>query len=116
MNYIMTTPGTITTESKRFKQFTFTVKALGSDIDPDYTPFLKHLEKLKIKVLYQYGERDSLNKFHWHGLLELPNGYYRKRLIQKGFNLHLREFYAGDEWLTYCKKSQNTQKVYKKMF
>jgi len=99
------------------KTFTFTIKSLGSDLDSDYTTFLDKLTKYKIKVHYKQGERDDSGKFHFHGLIDIPKGFYRKKLVTQGNNLKLVEFYPGDAWETYTHKSVKAVNTIKpKMF
>lgn len=99
--------GEITVDNNRYKSYIFTIKSLGDEMDGEYGDFLTKLKKYNIHVHYKYGERDPKGKFHYHGLLDLPNGFFRKKLVTKGNNLHLREFIPGDSWENYCKKDQD---------
>lgn len=91
-------------KKNNFKVFTYTVKALGKDLDPDYKKVFDKLNQHNVDIHYIQGERDDKGKFHYHGLINLPNGFFRKKLIVQGFNMKLEEFYPGDEWKKYAYK------------
>jgi len=107
---------TLEVATNKSKTFTFTIKSLGSELDSDYTIFFDKLKKYNIKLHYRQGERDSAGKFHFHGLIDIPKGFYRKKLITHGCNLHMKEFYPGDAWQAYCDKSLDKPTLKVKLF
>jgi len=82
--------------------FAYTVKTLGKSID--YEPFFNNLDKFNIKVEYKIKEKDSLGKNHYHGIFYLDKGFYRKRLIIKGFHIKLEQIYDKAGWIKYIHK------------
>jgi len=117
----------ITTINNKCKTYAFTIKSLGANLDADYSDFLDKLAKYNIKIHYKQGERDPKGKFHFHGLIDIPKGFFRKKLVTDGNNLNLKEFYPGDDgsdnWKKYCykdtpenEKPTDIQKVRKKLF
>lgn len=103
-------------EENAFQTFTFTIKSLGSELDGEYGDFLDLLEKYNIKTHFKYGERDPKGKFHYHGLIDIPKGFFRKKLVTKGNHLHLVEWNGSDKWEKYCKKDQLVKKRFNKYF
>lgn len=84
--------------------FCYTVKSLGVDKDADYDPFFDKLERFNIPIEYKISERDSKGKTHYHGIIYLDKGFYRKRLKTTGFNLKLEEMQNRSAWLKYIHK------------
>ncbi len=86
--------------------FAYTVKALGANdvTTGHYHPFFDRLNKLSIEVEYKVSERDKLGKVHYHGIMYLPKGFYRKRLMINGFHIKLREITDKAGWITYIHK------------
>lgn len=86
--------------------FAYTIKALGaSDIAAShYDPFFNRLSKLSIQLEYKVSEKDKLGKIHFHGIMYLPKGFYRKRLCMNGFHMKLREITDKSGWIRYIHK------------
>ena len=84
--------------------FAYTVKSLGSDNNADYKPFFDKLERFKIPVEYKIHEMDSKSKIHYHGIIYLDKGFYRRRLTTKGFAIKLDEIYNKAGWVKYIHK------------
>lgn len=84
--------------------YTYTIKSLGSNLDADYTPFFDKLKKHRVKTEFKINERDSKGKSHYHGILYLEKGFWRKRLCCKGFNLQLAEPRSKKAWIKYIHK------------
>ena len=57
----------------------------------DYESWFTNAERLKCKIVSKSPEYDSKGKLHYHGVIEIPKRFYRKRLMQKGLHLHLQE-------------------------
>lgn len=88
-----------------FIAFAYTIKALGAvDGDHDYSLWFEKLKKFDISVEYKIAERDSLGKVHYHGIIYLPKGFFRKRLMMKGFHIKLVELYDRSGWVKYIMK------------
>lgn len=88
--------------------FAYTVKKLNSALDfpkeSDYEPFFSKLAKFNIPVEYKVAEQDSKNHLHYHGIMYLKKGFFRKRLVVKGIHLKLDEVYDRAGWLKYISK------------
>lgn len=84
--------------------FAYTVKSLGKDTDADYSAFFKKLLKYNITIEYKISERDSHNKLHYHGIILLPKGFYRRRLTTNGISMKLEEIYNKAGWEKYIHK------------
>lgn len=86
--------------------FAYTVKILKGNTatKQDYAPFFNKLEKLGIPVEYKIAEKDSKGKLHFHGILYLKKGFFRKRICVKGIHVKLEELYDRKGWLKYIHK------------
>lgn len=86
--------------------FAYTVKTLGPSTvtSNDYVPFFRRLEALGVEVEYKIDELDSKGKLHYHGIIYLKKGFYRKRVSLKGFHVKLEELYNKAGWLKYIHK------------
>lgn len=82
--------------------FAYTVKTLF--LHDDYSNFFEHLEKFKVHVEYKVGELDSKGKLHYHGILYLDKGFYRKRLMIRKFHIKLVEIFDKSGWIKYIHK------------
>lgn len=94
----------ITTANKL--AFAYTVKTLGpATVTPtDYTPFFERLKKFSIEIEYKISETDKSGKLHYHGILYLSKGFYRKKLCMKGFHVKLDQIYNKQGWIKYIHK------------
>lgn len=86
--------------------FAYTVKVLGKAdaTKEDYAPFFDKLAKLTIPIEYKILERDSHGKIHFHGIIYLKKGFFRRRICLKGFHVKLEELYDRKGWLRYIHK------------
>lgn len=87
--------------------YAFTVKILKNPKVADqvsYEPFLKNLYSLS-SVLCICGELDSRKVLHYHGVIRITTGFYRKNLIVKNFHLYLRKVFDVNGWVDYCFKN-----------
>lgn len=84
--------------------YAYTIKSLGSNLDADYSAFFDKVEKYGIKLEFKIHERDSKGKAHYHGILYLEKGFWRKRLCCKGFRLQLEEPRSKEAWIKYIHK------------
>lgn len=91
-------------ENANYKSYAYTIKSLGSCTDADYDPFFRKLDYFRIKVEYKIKEMDSSGKSHYHGIIYLPKGFYRRRIMCKGFHLKLVELYNKAGWISYIHK------------
>lgn len=91
-------------DRSRFVAYAYTVKALGTNLDANYTPFFDKLSKFSIKVEYKISERDSKGKIHYHGILYLEKGFFRKRICCNGFHIKLKEVTSREGWIKYIHK------------
>lgn len=91
-------------ERSGFVAYAYTVKNLGSEMDADYTPFFDRLSKYDIKVEFKVKEFDKHGKSHFHGILYLPKGFWRKRIMVHGYHIKLVEVYNKEGWIKYIHK------------
>ncbi len=86
------------------KAYAYTVKSLGKDLNANYAAFFARLLKFGIRIEYKVGERDSLGKWHYHGIIYLEKGFYRKKISLKGFHCKLVELHNKKGWVKYIYK------------
>lgn len=92
------------------KAFAYTIKPLSKELmNDECDAFFDNLDRLKIKVEYKISERDSKGKLHYHGVILLPNGFYRKRLVVHGYSIKLVEMFDKAGWLKYIHKDVDTE-------
>lgn len=86
--------------------YAYTVKALGLvTITPeDYKKFFDRLSNFGIEIEYKVGETGKQKKFHYHGILYLEKGFFRKKLCLQGYHLKLKPIYNKKGWLRYIHK------------
>lgn len=86
----------------------FTYKKLGKlKTVEEYTNVISHLNKYGFVKQVEF-EEDSMGKQHIHGIVLLPKGFLRKRLIREGFSCHLKEIYDEKDWIKYITKESKT--------
>ena len=92
-----------------YNRFAFTVKILGlkpSKCDEkDYEVFFDSLYKKCMIVNFKIAEFDSKGLLHYHGVITLKKNYYRKKLIVKGYHLHVTKLRSLFIWTKYCYKN-----------
>lgn len=88
--------------------FAYTVKILGNrGSEPTtYQPFFDKLNKFDITIEEKEHEYDSKGKLHYHGIIHLVKGFYRKRLTTPGFSVKLEELYDKEGWIKYINKDK----------
>ncbi len=69
-----------------------------------YEKYFRNLYKLS-EVLTYCGEVDSKNILHYHGVIRIPNGFFRKNLCVKGYYTYLKRIFNVREWVDYCYKN-----------
>lgn len=94
------------------KAFAYTVKALGTDKDPNYDLFFNKLDRFNIQVEFKVSERDSKGKLHYHGILYIDKGFFRRRLTTRGYHIKLDEIYDREGWLRYIHKEVNIERLF----
>lgn len=92
-------------QSSNHTLYGFTVKDNRIDVT-DYDSFLDRCAKFKCIVQEYYGELDSKGRYHLHGIISIPKGFYRKKLVMPGLHLKLEEIYNLIGWTKYIKKDQ----------
>lgn len=95
-------------ETTDFKAFAYTIKdnrGRTSDITEEtYKPFFDTLKRYKIKCEYKVAEYDKKNRLHYHGIIYLRKGFYRKKICVKGLHVKLKEIYNKEGWEDYIHK------------
>lgn len=86
--------------------FAYTVKTLGASdcTEADYAPFFDKIAKFGITCEYKIPEKDKNGKLHYHGILYLKKGFFRKRIMCKLFHIKLVELYDRKGWMKYIHK------------
>ena len=81
----------------------------------DYQSFFDRCEKFGVKITHKYPEYDSKGKLHIHGIMQIPKGFYRKKICMDGLHIKLVEIYDEAGWKRYITKDQ-PKKVQKPLF
>lgn len=84
----------------------FTIKNVHSGPD-QYDQFFKRAEGFGCIIDCKYAENDSKGKLHYHGIILIPKGLFRKKLMLHGLHLKLDELYDRAGWLKYITKDAN---------
>lgn len=93
------------TEKSKMVSWAFTVKDNRVD-STDYKEFFDRLESKGCNVTHKYGEYDKKGKLHYHGVVQIPKGVYRKSLLPNGLHMQLKELFDLKGWEKYIKKDQ----------
>lgn len=87
--------------------FAFTVKSLGTihltELEYEKDIF-DRWRKRGVEIEYCIPENDSTGKLHYHGIIYLEKGFYRRRLLCRGYHMKLVEIYDRAGWLRYIEK------------
>ena len=86
--------------------YAFTVKITKNPKNADeknYEPFFKTFYNLA-DVLCISGEADTKGLLHYHGIIRIKIGFYRKNLYMNGFHLRLKKIFNLSGWIKYCFK------------
>lgn len=90
--------------------YAFTIKdnrkVINESRQEEYDKWFDKLGRLGLELEYQVKELDSMNRLHIHGVVLIPKGFYRKRLLQGGLHIKLVELYNAQGWLKYMLKEQ----------
>ncbi len=102
------------------EQYAFTVKVTQQHTPADvneksYTAFFDLLRARGIRVILKQSEYDSKGFLHFHGIIEMKNNFYRKKIRSKGFHLYLKEIYDLEGWVRYVLKDTK-QKFFKPLY
>lgn len=86
--------------------FAYTLK-INSSVLPtatDYDTFFTKCSKFKIEVEYKVSELDKSGRLHYHGIIYIPKGFFRKRLCCDGMHIKLKEITNKEGWIDYIHK------------
>jgi len=72
-------------------------------IQDHYEPFFKNLYS-HASSIYMLAEMDSHNLLHYHGVIQLPLNFYRKKLKVQGFHFKLKRLFNFHGWWRYIHK------------
>jgi hypothetical protein len=61
-----------------------------------YNRPLSLLVKYNIRIIDFAYEFDPHGKLHYHGIIELPKGFYRKKLVVRGYHMNLTKLQSQD--------------------
>lgn len=91
----------------------FTIKSTSGHKRSDYTPIFSKWEDNKQNVEMvtkhlEYGKHDYL---HYHGIITIKKGFYRKRLEMKGYHIKLVEVFDIKGWVKYITKEHQPNKT-----
>jgi len=86
----------------------FTIKILHKPAVVDETTYEKVLAKFMRmgEVKYWVFEHDSCGVGHVHGVIELPCGTLRRKLITSNFNINLVALHDEEGWKRYLNKEK----------
>lgn len=87
--------------------FAYTIKLIRrgyTATKADYNVFFNKLAKFAIPVEYKVSEIDKEGRVHYHGILYLEKGFYRKRICVPGYHIKLEEVYNKKGWEKYIHK------------
>ena len=90
-------------------KYAFTVKKLRSPYGAkkeDYNKFFDHLTRY-VHIENKYYEITN-NILHYHGIINIDNDLYRKRLITRGYHLYMTKIRDEQNWIRYCTKRKET--------
>jgi hypothetical protein len=83
--------------------YTLKLNRLGATA-ADYDTFFDKCLKFNIKVEYKITELDSSGRLHYHGILYLKKGFFRKRICVPGMHIKLVECNNKEAWMNYIHK------------
>lgn len=81
----------------------FTLKEVKGDKE-GMERWFQRAEAFGCKIDCKYLELDSQKVEHYHGILYIPKGFYRKKLMMKGYHLKLEELFDRKGWMKYITK------------
>lgn len=91
------------------QSYGFTIKCNLKSIEPNnetYKNILKEWAKVgTIRACYYECDNSNRARLHCHGVIELPKGFYRRRLdIGKGYHWKLKPITDLTGWMHYIRK------------
>jgi hypothetical protein len=87
--------------------YAFTVKRIFKPkevTDSDYLDIMAKWSHFGLIKCYEF-EKDSHGILHIHGIILLRKGFYRKKLVIKGYSTRLDELYDETGWMRYIGKT-----------
>lgn len=96
-----------------FIAFAYTIKHNSGDPDKvcetHYEPIFHKWKQLGLELEYKIKEKDKQGRLHYHGILYLPKGFFRKRLMCKAsdgkqYHIKLDEIFNRKGWIKYIEK------------
>lgn len=85
--------------------FTVKINKNGKQADEkSYEPFFKVLHNL-CEVIVYCGEIDTKNILHYHGVIRIPDNFYRKNICVEGYHIYLKKIFNLRAWVDYCFKN-----------
>lgn len=94
----------------KYTSYAFTVKDNRVD-STDYQQFFERAQDMGVIVTHKYGEFDSKGKLHYHGIMLIHKGFYRRTLCMDGLHLHLMELFRRECWMKYITKEQDNENM-----
>ena len=93
-------------ETSRTVAYAYTLRSncAGLPTEADYDTFFAKCSKFKIQVEYKISELDKAGRLHYHGIIYIPKGFYRKRLMVQGMSIKLKEVTNKEGWIAYIHK------------
>jgi len=91
-----------------YEKYAFTIKDNRRE-QSDYFVLFDIWQKKGCSILCKYPEQDSKGRLHYHGIMTIPKGIYRKTLCPKQYHFMLKPLTDEEGWLRYCKKDQQEE-------
>lgn len=77
-------------------------------VKTDYQQFWKRCEQYGLHIEEKCQEIGGINKVpHYHGIIVIPKGFYRKKLMITGISMKLVELFDKRGWIMYINKTNN---------
>jgi len=94
--------------------YAFTIKYQNSDwktfteeeMKKRYDAIITEWESKGAVIEYKVFEHDKQLRVHLHGIVELGDRFYLKRLFRKGYTVKIVMIYDNAGWLSYLQKEQ----------
>lgn len=94
------------TKSYHINCYAFTIKKLGSYLTPNYSKIIRKFRSYGIIDSY-VTEQDSHGKDHIHGVINLPQGFFMKKLQIQGYHVYTKLITDYDGWVAYMNKQNH---------
>lgn len=94
------------------QSFAITIRKLQAPREPlDYVKYHAHILKSNPTVKFTTHvfekNKNGHEGGHVHGIIDIPTGYYRKRLCLNGYHVKLVKITNLKGWIQYMKKDQS---------